>query len=189
MNKVNEIIHYGKLIDQYNLISSHSGNISVRIGNNILITKSGTMLGQLKKNDLTLISFNNKDDKNLKKASMETIVHRAIYLNSDCSAIIHTHPQFTIILSYFIDSFSPIDSEGKFILKEIPVIKAKNTIASLEVADNIKDLVNNYSCAIVRSHGLFVWSDSLEKAFYLTTAIENSAKIYYFTQLWKRKEN
>jgi len=185
----NEIIYFGKLIDEKGLVSSHAGNISVRVNENILITKSGTMLGRLTSKDLTCVEIGDKKDKNLHQASMETVVHEAIYKNSNAKAVIHTHPVYSIILSFFLkDRFIPIDSEGKFVLKEVPIISAEKTISSKEVADKIGKIANLYPVAIIKSHGVFAWSSSVEKAFYLTTALENSAKIFYLTEKWK-KEN
>ncbi len=189
LKKLDEIIFYGRLIENYGLISSHAGNISVRIGDNILITKSGTMLGHLRKNDITVVSLKRANDFNLKYASMETIVHKSIYINSNAKAVIHTHPEFLISISNFLDKFSPLDSEGKFIFKEIPVIKVSKTIASSEVAENIGEISNKYNAAVVKDHGLFVWSDSIEKSFYLTTSIEKSAKIIYYSLQWKKEKN
>ncbi len=189
MRKVDEIKFYGKLIEDYHLISSHGGNISIRINDNIVISKTGTMIGHLNYSDITVVSMHNEKDKNFKKASMELIVHKAIYESSNANAIIHTHPEYTIILSFFYDKIIPVDSEGMYSVGEIPVINVKNTIASKEVADEIKKITKNYKAAVVKSHGLFVWAESLEKAFYYTTSIEKSSKILYLSQQWKRKKN
>lgn len=179
MRKIDEIIFYGKLIENYHLISSHGGNISVRINDNILITKTGSMLGHLSPEDIVVVSLKNIADRNIKKASMELVVHRAIYESSNAKVVMHTHPEYAILLSFSYRIISPIDSEGKYAIGDIPVINVKKTVASEEVADEIKKYANNCNAAIVKSHGLFVWAESLEKALYLTTSIEKSSKILY----------
>ncbi len=179
MRKIDEIIFYGKLIENYHLISSHGGNISVKINDNILITRTGSMLGHLMPEDIVVISLKNMNDKNIKKASMELVVHRAIYENSNANVVMHTHPEYTILLSFSYRKISPIDSEGKYAIGEIPVMNVRKTIASDEVANEIKKYTKNYNAAIVKSHGLFVWAENIEKAFYLTTSIEKSSKILY----------
>jgi len=186
MKIINQIIFYGKLIEKYGLISSHSGNISAKIGSNILITKTGTMLGSLTPKDITVISLHDPDDKNLKFASMESVVHKSIYMNSNAKAVIHTHPDYLITISYKLKKFKPIDSEGKFLIKELPIIKTEKTIASQEVAEKIGEIASKYFAAIVATHGLFVWTETLEKAFYITTALEKSAKIYYLVENEKK---
>ncbi len=181
-----EIIKYGKLVEKYGLISSHSGNISVRDGDYIYITKTKTMLGSLKEEDIIKIALF-KEDNAEKYASMETIVHKEIYKNTDKTAIIHTHPVYAITLSLLLDSFIPVDSEGRYILENVPVLKVKQSIASKEVADKIHLILNKYKTCIVKGHGVFTSADSLEQAFYFTTVLETSSKIYYKTKLWISK--
>ncbi len=186
MNIVSNIIKFGKLVEKYHLISSHSGNISVRDGDYIYITKTKTMLGHLKENDIIKTALN-RDDEAMNQASMETIVHKAIYLNTPRKAIIHTHPVYSITLSLLMDSFTPVDSEGKFILKKVPVLIVKQSIASKEVAEKIPALFKNFKAVIIRGHGVFTVADSLEEAFYHTSLLESSAKIYYKTKSWISK--
>ncbi len=186
MSLINEIIKYGKLVEKYGLIASHSGNISVRKDDKILITATGTMLGNLKEEDIVETSLFAVDE-NLKFASMESVVHKEIYKNSDAKAIIHAHPVYSISLSMVLDQFVPIDSEGKYILDYVPVLKAKQTVASKEVAEKIHVFFKKHKVVIVKSHGSFAVADSLEKAFYFTSVLENSAKIYYLTKSWISK--
>ncbi len=184
-NIINQIIKYGRKVEKYALISSHAGNISVRDSDSLYITKTGTMLGELSSEDIVNVSIFGEHP-NLKFASMETIVHRAIYQTNNYNSIIHSHPVYAITLSLLLDSFIPIDSEGKFVLGKIPILSVKNSIASEEVASGIKNLYTDNKVVIVRSHGVFAVGDSLEKAFYYTTVLENSAKIFYLTKLWKK---
>ena len=186
MNIVSNIIKFGKLIEKYHLISSHSGNISVRGGDYIYITKTKTMLGHLNENDIIKTVLAGNDDF-MKQASMETIVHKAIFLNTQTKAIIHTHPIYSITLSLLMDSFTPVDSEGKFVLEKVPVLIVKQSIASKEVAEKIPSLFKNYKAVIIRGHGVFSVADSLEEAFYYTSLLESSAKIYYKTKSWISK--
>ncbi len=183
MEIIKEIIKFGALVEKFGLISSHSGNISVRDDEYIYITKTKTMLGDLNENSIIKVSLF-KNDENLEEASMETIVHRAIYKSSNYKAIIHTHPVYSITLSLVLENFIPPDSEGKLILNNVPVLKAKQTVASAEVAEKIPMFFKDGKAAIIRGHGVFAAGENLEKAFYYTTVLENSAKIYYLTKLW-----
>ena len=51
----NEIIKYGNKLGDKNMSPATSGNISVRCGENILITASGTCLADLSEEDIVLI--------------------------------------------------------------------------------------------------------------------------------------
>ena len=59
------------------LTSSHGGNMSVRIGNRIIIKRRGAQLGRLKREDFVETSLNSHDSE-IMRASTELIVHRTI---------------------------------------------------------------------------------------------------------------
>ena len=60
------------------LITSHGGNMSMRLNDRIIITRTGCMLGHITKSDLVEASIATNDD-TPKNASSEIAVHRAIY--------------------------------------------------------------------------------------------------------------
>ena len=51
----NEIIKYGKKLGEKNMTPGTSGNISVRDGENVLISASGTCLADLNEDEIVLI--------------------------------------------------------------------------------------------------------------------------------------
>mgnify|MGYP002627452395 CR=1 FL=1 len=90
------IIKFGKLLYDKDLTSATSGNISVRLGNKIYITATGTALGFLTEKDIVEIDTNGKEFSSYQKASSEKFMHIAIYnLRKDINAIIHCHSPFS----------------------------------------------------------------------------------------------
>ena len=73
------------------LVSSHSGNLSIRLGERLIITRRGSRLNCLEENDLIETGLN-KNDRNTPLASVELPVHRAIYRETAALAIVHAHP-------------------------------------------------------------------------------------------------
>ncbi len=63
-----------------NMISSHGGNLSIRLGDHVIIKRRGAMLGNLKPHDLIETRID-KNDSGVALASTELLVHRTIYLN------------------------------------------------------------------------------------------------------------
>ena len=92
LNMKNEIIKYGKKLGDKNMSPATSGNISVRCGENILITASGTCLSDLAEDEIVLIDKNSNILEGGKKPSSEKNLHIAVYnLRPDINAIIHCH--------------------------------------------------------------------------------------------------
>ncbi len=161
--------------------NSHSGNLSVRDGDKIIITRRGSMLGHLEEKDLIETGLE-YDDENTKLASREIDVHRAIYLNTSAQAIVHAHPIFATTLSLVQDGIDPIDSEGQYLLGNVPILVTKQTIGSAEVAEKLPGLLKQHKVVMLRGHGSFATGTVLEEAFQWTTSLENACKIIYYTK-------
>jgi len=173
-----ELIRIGRIAFEAGLTDTHGGNISIRVGDYILIKRSGKMLGYLKEEDFVLTTV--KENRELDRfASMELVVHRAIYReNPKVQSILHTHSPFTVACSLkYEDSITPIDSEGKLLLGEVPVVKAQKVVSSPEVAEKISKLLAKHRIAVVYSHGPFAVGKTPEEALMYVSALENSCKI------------
>lgn len=175
---------FGRDLFLTGLNNSHSGNLSVRCGDRIIITRRGSMLGHLEKNDLIETGLL-KNDENTALASTEIGVHRAIYRGTSNLAVVHAHPVHAIALSLLEDEILPIDSEGKYYLHRIPVLGVEHTIASKEVEEKLPGLLKEYKIAMVRGHGSFAAGQTMEEAYKWTSSLENACRIIYLTRTLK----
>jgi L-fuculose-phosphate aldolase len=172
----------GRELVKMGLISSHGGNLSVRMGDMLLITRRGCMLGDLKKGDIIETGLE-KEDSKVVLASSELIVHRAIYQATAALAIVHCHPPSAIALSLEMDAIVPLDSEGSYLLHRVPVVATGKTIGSEEVAQLLPPVLKEYKIAMLRGHGSFAVGQMLEEALMLSSALEVSSKIFILARL------
>lgn len=178
-----DFIKYGKILFEQGLNNSHSGNMSVRKGESIYITRHGARLGDLGFSDIVKVNlYDTSRDKN---ASCEIKVHRAIYIaNPDATAVVHAHPPYTIVLSLNQEKIIPIDMEGAFYMSEIPVLtKCEITISSECVAENLPQLLATYKVAVVRGHGAFAIGKDIEEATGRISVLESASRIIYLHKL------
>ena len=167
----------GKQLLLSGLNSSHSGNLSVRIGDNIYITRSGAMLGSLKKRDIVEVDLNKKTHRT---ASMEYPLHREVYLMTSFKAVVHCHCPFAISLSLKRSEIVPVDLEGSVIVGKAPVIEHSGKMTDDIVAAAIG---SGAKAVVVRGHGCFTAGNSLEEALHYASALELSAKILIFSSI------
>ena len=165
------------------LNNSHSGNLSICLNDEqMIITRTGCMLHHIDYPDLIITAINH-DDSQTPKASRELPVHRSIYINTNAKAIVHAHSPHVVAESLsgkHIESSRLIfkDAEGLYYFpKGIPVIEAKNAIASNEVAELVISAFTDSKIVIVKGHGVFSIGDSLEEAYHWVTGAEHSTKI------------
>ena len=158
------------------LISSHGGNMSVRVGDRVLITRRGSMLGRMQPHDIIETALEH-DDSEIALASTEIVVHRAIYQQTNGLAIVHTHSPHTILRSMIDDEIVPIDSEASYLLHKVPVFSLPQTAGSTEVAEVVAQGLREYKCVLLRGHGPFAIGTVLEEAFQWISCLEMACKI------------
>lgn len=157
------------------LVTSHGGNMSVRAGDRIVITRRGSMLGRLTEDDLVDVGMEPSPEDG--SASREIVVHRAVYAATDARAIVHAHAPHTVARSLHGFPIVPRDSEGLYVLGAVPVVSASTTIASAEAADLLSQALVKAPVAVLRTHGPFAKGSTLDEAFMHVSVLEASAAI------------
>jgi L-fuculose-phosphate aldolase len=155
------------------LITSHAGNMSTRAGGKMYLTRRGSMLGRLGPGDLVELPVEG-DDSHILMASSEVVIHRAVYRNTSALAVVHAHPPYATLLSMENDDIVPIDSEGSYLFKHIPVVVSEKTIGSTEASVMISEYLKDFKVVLLRGHGSFARGDTLEEAYMYTSSLEAS---------------
>ncbi|MCL6450350.1 MAG: aldolase [Acetobacteraceae bacterium] len=171
-----EFQRIGRSLFQEGIVSSHGGNLSVRVGDRILITRRGSMLGHLKEGDVVETGVES-DDWGITLASSEIGVHRAIYRATSGLAIVHAHPPHAVALSLLQDEIIPVDSEASYLLHRVPVVATEHTVGSAEVEKVVPQALQEYKIVMLRGHGSFAIGQFLEEAYQWTSVLETAARI------------
>lgn len=158
------------------LVSSSSGNLSMRMGDRIIITRRGSMLNSLNEHDLveTGVTRNNRATP---LASVELPVHRAIYQKTQALAIVHTHPPHAVALSLTEKEIVPNNFEGIYYLGRVPVVGWGTEIKAGGLADVIAEALTRHKIVMVYGHGSFAIGQLMEEAYNLTTAFEEACHV------------
>ncbi len=158
------------------LISSHSGNLSIRLGDRLIITRRGCRLGCLQEHDLIETGIS-KNDRSTPLASTELAVHRAIYQQTSASAIVHAHPPHAVALSLTETEIIPSDAEGLAVAGRVPVVGWHMEVKLGGQADTIAQALNHHRIVMVHGHGSFAMGQLLEEAHDSTTMLEESCRV------------
>jgi L-fuculose-phosphate aldolase len=159
-----------------NMISSHGGNLSVRMSDRVVIKRRGAMLGNLKPHDLIETGLE-KNDSGVALASTELLVHRAIYMKTPALAVVHCHPRTAIAFSLSRDELVPIDNEASYLLKKVPVVAEEFASGTPEMANKVANALQNYKIIMLRGHGSFAIGQTLDEAFHWSSTLEESCQI------------
>ncbi len=158
------------------MVSSHGGNLSIRLGDRVVIKRRGAMLGRLKPHDLIETGIE-KNDSGVALASTELLVHRTIYKTTPALAIVHCHPRTAIAFSLSRDEIVPIDNEASYLLKKVPVIWEEFASGTPEMANKLATALQQYKIVMLRGHGSFSIGQTLDEAFHWASTLEESCQI------------
>jgi L-fuculose-phosphate aldolase len=160
------------------LICGTSGNLSIKLGDRMIITRRFSNLANLQEQDLIETGIC-KNDRYTPIASSELPVHREIYKNTTASAIVHAHPSHAVALSLTENEIIPSDDEGKLSIGRVPIIGlcTPTTLIPGNFANEISQALLNGRIVMVRGHGSFAIGQILEEAYNITAAFEESCKI------------
>jgi L-fuculose-phosphate aldolase len=168
----------GQALFTQGLVSPQGGNLSVKLGERLVITHRGSALGSIQEGDLveTGISKNNRATP---LASTELEVHRCIYKNTPALAVVHAHPPYAVALSFTEKEIVPPDVEGRALLSKVPILCTGEEWKPGDLADEIARLLTECRVVLVRGHGTFAASQLLEEAYYNTVVLEHSCRLLY----------
>jgi len=158
------------------LVSSSSGNLSIRLGERIIITRRGSNLGCLEEHDLIETGVS-KNDRNTPLASVELPVHRAIYQTTPALAIVHAHSPHAVALSLTETKIVPNDTDGLSIASRVPVLGWHMEVRPGGLADIIAQALTQCRIVLVHGHGSFAIGQLLEEAHNCTTTLEESCRV------------
>ena len=166
------------------LVSCQSGNLSVRFGEQLVITHRGSTLSSISEADLVETGVS-KNDRATPLASTELEVHRCIYKKTAALAVVHAHPPYAVALSFVEKEVIPFDAEGRALMCKVPVLGQEITVKAVDLAEEIAEALTKHKIVLVRSHGSFAIGQLLDEAYYYTSVLEQSSRLLYLLRALK----
>jgi len=173
---LNQFQNVGRALFNRGLVSSSSGNLSIRMGDHLIITRRGSNLGDLQEKDLVETGIN-KNDRATPMASVELGVHRAIYQHTQARAVVHAHPTHVTALSMSEKEIASEHLEDFCALGRVPVLGWDMEVKPGGLSDVISESLQLHQIIVVRGHGSFAVGQLLDEAYNCTTGLEEACEI------------
>ena len=168
----------GQALFSQGLVSCYSGNLSIKLGDRLLITHRGSTLDSITEADLVKTGIA-RNDRATPLASTELQVHRSIYKKTSALAVVHAHPAYAVALSFTEEEIVPCDMEGRGLLSKVLILGKQVEVKAGDLAEEIAEALKQYKVVLVQGHGSFAASQLLEEAYYYTTVLEQSCRLLY----------
>jgi L-fuculose-phosphate aldolase len=168
-----QICNYMRLLYERRLTTASGGNISVKIGDRILITPSGVPKWKIKPEDIVEMDLEGKLIRG-ERPSSEWRTHLRVYKSRDIGAVIHAHCPITTALATFEIPYRIISYEAADLISSMeimPYIK----FGTQEFADAVGNLIKKADIIVVKNHGLISVGKDLKEAFFRLEAVEHNS--------------
>ena len=185
------IIAVARRLDQKQLVTALTGNISCRLDNDyFLITPSGICKATLGSNDILLLDYDgdccNHEPAAQHSPSSETRMHLALYhANTDIRAIVHAHPPYATALACSGRELNwQMLEEGRKLLGTLPLLPYLEA-GSENLAQAVVQASLQAPALLLTGHGAVSWGETLELALARMEALEHTACVMLYQHLWQ----
>ena len=162
---LDEFRRAGRILADAGLVQSSSGNMSIRSGEDIFVTRSGSNLANLSTDDIVKTGIN-EDYRGCFQPSSEIEVHRTVYRQTRWLAVVHTHLPWAITLSL---TNAPMP-------ESVNVVGSGGRIVPGIWGDEIALALKSSGLVMVKDHGSFAGAGTLAEACKLTLDFEQRCR-------------
>ncbi|MDT0344855.1 class II aldolase/adducin family protein [Streptomyces litchfieldiae] len=172
-----ELIEHARRTVADGLVVGTSGNLSVRLGDTVLVTPSGVPYDLLRPRDLLAVDLAGRPRAGTLPPTSELPMHLAVYRTTDATAVVHTHAVHATAVSTLVDELPPIHYMTAALGG--PVRVAPYAIyGSDELAAHMLTALRDRTGCLLRNHGTVVHGHSLRQAY------DNTAQLEWMCRLW-----
>lgn len=173
-----EVIAVARTMNEIGLNQGASGNVSVRHGDEILITPSGLSYDRCCPEDIVRLQMDGTAQ-GRRKPSSEWHLHLDIYRTAlDARAILHAHPPWCTTLACLDREIPPfhymVAMAGGDTIRCAPYA----VFGGKELSSHVNAALENRTACLMSHHGMVCYADNLEKVLDLAIEVENLARVY-----------
>jgi len=157
-----------------------SGHGSARRDRGSFFINSGASIrSTLTPDDIVVIDFDGELQQGRAKPPLEFPLHAEIYrARPDVSAIMHTHPKWSTLLSMVGAPFRPVFPQGA-LLGDVPVVDSPLSINTREMGERVARVLADGPAALLKSHGAVIVGGDVLECFARTVYLEDNAARQY----------
>ncbi len=178
---LNQLIRVGSDAVGMGLVQASGGNLSCRLDDNtVVITGKGTWLDRLTPDSFARITLSGEVLEGPKPSSEWKLHTRTYEVRSDARAIIHLHPQYTLLVTALGHPVRFITQDHAFYVGSYGQTKYY-TNGSDELAETAAEQVASgaHDVVVLGNHGISALGDSVESAFRKALNMEEAATMTY----------
>ena len=159
------------------LVVGTSGNVSVRVGDIVLVTPSGVPYDRLAPDDVTGVGLDGSQVLGTLVPTSELPMHLAVYAATDARAVVHTHAVHATAVSTLVTELPAIHYMAGALGGPVRVAPYA-TYGTEELAENMLHALDGRSGCLLRNHGTITHGATLDQAY------DRTAQLEWMCRLW-----
>lgn len=159
------------------LVVGTSGNVSVRVGDHVLVTPSGVPYDRLTADDLTAVTLDGRRAAGRLTPTSELPLHLEIYRTTDASAVVHTHALHATAVSTLVSELPVVHYMAAALGGPVRVAPYA-TYGTPELAAHLRGALRDRTGCLLQNHGTVTYGDSLQQAY------DRTAQLEWMCRLW-----
>ncbi len=176
----NELYEAHMMLERYNLVAYTSGNVSVRIGDHVMIKPSGVPYSSLKPEDFVVVDLDGRIVEGNKKPSVDTATHLYLYKNLDwVKSVIHTHSTFATVWAIWEKEIPVLCTAHADVFGEKIPITEYAPVGSEAIGKAAVKAMGRSGTVLLRKHGVLVAGTSVDDALKKAIFLEEVARASY----------
>ncbi|MYU21712.1 class II aldolase/adducin family protein [Streptomyces sp. SID8352] len=159
------------------LVVGTSGNVSVRIGDTVLVTPSGVPYDRLTAGDATGVDLDGRQVLGTLVPTSELPMHLAVYRATDARAVVHTHAVHATAVSTLVTELPLVHYMAAALGGPVRVAPYA-AFGSEELAAHTLDALAGRTGCLLRNHGTLTHGATLDQAY------DRTAQLEWMCRLW-----
>ncbi|HXX91239.1 MAG TPA: class II aldolase/adducin family protein [Acidimicrobiales bacterium] len=160
------------------LVIGTAGNISARQGDLIAVTPTGSDLGTVTPEMITVIDMSGQIVDGDLAPTSEVPLHTGIYAATNALAITHAHAMASTAVSCCLDEL-PALHYSCLELGGTPRTAPYARFGSQELADNVIEALQGRNAALMQNHGSVAYGPTMAQAIHNLELLEWLAELYW----------
>jgi L-fuculose-phosphate aldolase len=173
-----ELAEAGRRLAARGLVIGTSGNLSVRVGDLVVITPTGGVISDLTADQMTVIGLDGAVADGDLAPTSEVPLHLAIYRSTFAAAVAHTHATTTTAIGLVADEI-PLIHYAMLNLGGAVRVAPYACYGTEELASHVVKALEFKQAALMRNHGSIAIGSSLAKATDNLELLEWAARTYH----------
>ncbi|KEF17894.1 fuculose phosphate aldolase [Streptomyces rimosus] len=159
------------------LVVGTSGNVSVRVGDLVLVTPSGVPYDRLGPRDLTAVGLDGRPARGTLRPTSELPMHLAVYRATGARAVVHTHAAHATAVSTLVTELPPVHYMTAALGGPVRVAPYA-LYGTEELAENMLAALRDRTGCLLRNHGTIVYGGTLDEAYDRTAQLEWMCRVW-----------